>query len=123
MLSSPERRALRAKSHPLKPVVLLGQHQVTSAVLAAIDEALTTHELIKVRLRGIEREERTATAELLATDTGSEVINLIGQVLTLYRARPEPPPAPPPRVVKKKTKPRAHAKQSASKPPRRRTPN
>jgi len=107
MMSGPERRALRARSHSLKPVVLLGQNQVTSAVMSAIDEALTAHELIKVRLRGVERDERTTTAANIASELGAEIINLIGQVLTVYRAKPAAPPAtrarvaPPKRPVRK----------------------
>lgn len=88
MLSTSSRRDLRAKSHTLKPVVLLGQHGLTPAVVAAIDEALTTHELIKVRLRGVEREDRNSFALQMAAPLGAEVVNLIGHIVTLYRAAP-----------------------------------
>jgi RNA-binding protein len=103
MISSSERRALRARAHPLKPVVLLGQQGLTPAVFAAIDEALTAHELIKVRLRGIERESREAAITEIASRTAAEVINLIGHILTLHRANPEPVAVPAPAQRKKKT--------------------
>jgi RNA-binding protein len=95
MITTSERRALRARAHPLKPVVLLGQQGLTPAVMLAIDEALTAHELIKVRLRGLEKEVRDDTVQTLAGELGAEVINLIGHILTLYRLAPEPPPAAP----------------------------
>ncbi|MEN9725842.1 MAG: hypothetical protein RL434_208 [Pseudomonadota bacterium] len=101
MLSPAERRALRARAHPLKPVVLLGQHGVTPPVIAAIEEALAAHELIKVRLRGIEKEQRDAAITELAASLGAEVINLIGHILTLFRAAP---PAPAPKKVPAKKK-------------------
>ena len=100
MLSPAERRALRARAHPLKPVVLLGQHGVTPPVIAAIEEALSAHELIKVRLRGIEKEQRDEAITELAATLSAEVINLIGHILTLFRAAP--PVAPAPKKVKKK---------------------
>jgi RNA-binding protein len=95
MITTAERRALRARAHPLKPVVLLGQQGLTPAVMLAIDEALTAHELIKVRLRGLEKEVRDDTVQTLAGELGAEVINVIGHILTLYRLAPEPPPAAP----------------------------
>ncbi len=97
MISATERRALRARAHALKPVVLLGQHGLTPAVSAAIDEALTAHELIKIRLRGVEREDRAATISDIATRMQADVVNAIGHILTLFRAKPAPatPPAAP----------------------------
>lgn len=94
MLEAAARRALRARSHTLKPTVLLGQHGLTPAVVAAIEEALGAHELIKIRLRGIEREARETTIAAITTATGADVVNVIGHILTLFRANPEPAPAP-----------------------------
>lgn len=107
MISTMERRALRAKSHPLKPVVLLGQHGVTPAVIVAIDEALAAHTLVKIRLRGIEREGRDTVINDIASRMNADVINTIGHVLTLYRANPET--APPPVTPRKKPAARASA--------------
>jgi len=93
MLNPGERRALRARAHALKPVVLLGQHGLTEPVFAAIEEALCVHELIKIKLRGIERDAREALVVDIATRVGADVINVIGHMLTLYRPRPTETPA------------------------------
>lgn len=92
MLEAAARRALRARSHALKPTVLLGQHGLTAPVMAAIEEALSAHELIKIRLRGIERDAREDTIIAITTATGADVVNVIGHILTLFRARPAPAP-------------------------------
>lgn len=109
MISATERRALRARSHPLKPSVLLGQHGLTPAVIIAIDEALATHELIKIRLRGVERESREQVSNEIATQMNADVVNIIGQILILFRANPEPvaprPPVSRPPVSHKKSAP------------------
>lgn len=118
MINSSERRALRARAHPLKPVVLLGQHGLTPAVFVAIDEALTAHELIKIRLRGVERETRESVVTDIATQTNAEVINLIGHILTLYRAKPAPVAASPPAPPRKKRIARP-ARVSRAAPPAR----
>jgi RNA-binding protein len=95
LLSASQRRVLRAQSHALKPVVMLGQPGLTPSVIAAIDEALTTHELIKVRLRGVERADRNTLSADIAARAKADIVNAIGLILTLYRANPEPAPTPP----------------------------
>ena len=64
VLDMETKKRLRAAAHPLKPVVTIGQRGYSAAVAAAIDEALIDHELIKVRLRGIEREQRKPVVSL-----------------------------------------------------------
>ena len=54
------RRELRARAHALDPVVAIGQHGLTPAVLHEIDVALKAHELIKVRVFNGDREARSA---------------------------------------------------------------
>ncbi|HLF98404.1 MAG TPA: ribosome assembly RNA-binding protein YhbY [Methylococcaceae bacterium] len=82
------KKALRARAHALKPVVLTGQAGLSEAVLAEIDLALEHHELIKVRLRA-EREERTVMAEEICARLGAELVQSLGQIVTLYRKSPE----------------------------------
>ena len=52
LLTGKQRSFLRALAHPLKPIVQIGHEGLTDAVLKAIDGALGTHELIKVRVTG-----------------------------------------------------------------------
>lgn len=90
-LSEKQRRHLKGLAHPLKPVILMGNAGLTDAVIAATAEALETHELIKVRLPGFEREERDAALAQLAQSTGSAMVTRIGHVAVLYRRHPELP--------------------------------
>lgn len=89
MLTSDQRKALRARGHRLKPVVLLGHNGLTDAVLAEIEAALLHHELIKVRLPATEREARAEILERIVSHTLAETIQTIGHIALLYRARPE----------------------------------
>ena len=89
MLPPAEKRALKARAHALKPVVIIGQHGLTPAVLAAVGEALDIHELIKVRLPQNERPVQKALIEEIAGKLEAETIGFIGRVLILYRKRPE----------------------------------
>ena len=57
-LSSKERSQLRAAAHPLKPVVQIGDNGLSESVLKEIDNSLTAHGLIKVKVAGDERQNR-----------------------------------------------------------------
>lgn len=90
-LTERQRRHLRGLAHPLEPVVLIGQNGLTPGVVAEARNALETHELIKVKVRGAEREDRDAMLELLATETQSTLVHRIGHVGVFYRRHPELP--------------------------------
>ena len=90
-MTGKQRRQLRALAHALKPVVVVGQRGLSDAVVSQIDGALTTHELIKVKVSPESPDEREASAELLRQGLGCEVAGIIGRVLILYRAHPENP--------------------------------
>ena len=69
-MNSADKKKLRAEAHTLNPVVMIGQSGFTVAVLAEIEQALSSHELIKVKIRA-ERDERKVISEKICTDTGA----------------------------------------------------
>ena len=88
-LSPVQRRALRAAAHHLNPVVSISQKGLTPSVLAEIDRCLKAHELIKLRLYGIEREVREPLfLEICAALKCAEVQH-IGNLLVLWRENPK----------------------------------
>jgi len=86
-VNSADKKKLRAQAHGLKPVIMIGQAGLTAAVLAEIELALDSHELIKVRIRA-EREDRKQISEKICTDTGAALIQTIGQIAVIYRLNP-----------------------------------
>lgn len=82
-----DRRKYRANAHALKPVVMIGQFGLTPAVLAEIEIALNSHELIKIKVR-TGREQRKNYAEKICANTGAELIQMIGQIAVIYRLNP-----------------------------------
>ena len=87
-LNASQKRQLRSAAHELKPVVMIGQNGYTASIVAAVDEALNDHELIKIRLRGIEKENRRSTVDEICRDLDAEFVALVGAVATIYRPRP-----------------------------------
>ena len=96
------RRTLRALGHHLHPVVQIGHAGITGALVEATEDALATHELIKVNVLEGSAVDRRDAARQLAEETRSEVAQVLGRTFLLFRrdrenprvALPgEPPPA------------------------------
>ena len=85
MLASPFKKELKGRAHSLRPVVIIGQKGLTPAVLGSIDEALTAHQLIKVRLPTSEKQEHVLRISQIAEALRADVVGTIGRVLILYR--------------------------------------
>jgi RNA-binding protein len=90
-LSERQRRHLRGLAHPLKPVILIGKTGLTAALASETARALNDHELIKVKAPGGDRGARDAMVAALAGQTGSVLVQRIGNVAVLYRPHPKLP--------------------------------
>lgn len=90
------RRELKARAHALHPLVMIGNEGLTPAVLRAVDEALRSHELVKVRAAGEDRAAREALLAAIAEATGAAPVQHIGKILVLWRERPPGAPQPAP---------------------------
>lgn len=84
-LTPRRRRELSARAHHLEPVVTIGQHGLTEAVLREIDTALAAHELIKVRAGTDDRAARAALLDEICGLTGAHGVKHVGKILVLWR--------------------------------------
>ena len=90
-MNGKERAALRAEAHHLTALVHVGTQGLTPAVFQTLDDALRTHELVKIQLtKNVETPVKDA-ANALATAVAAEVVQVIGRTATLYRRNPELP--------------------------------
>lgn len=90
-LTGKQRRHLRGLGHNLSPVAQVGKGGVSDAVVKAIDAALADHELIKIKLLESLELDRQEAATMLATRTQSEVAQVLGRTVLLYRPDPDEP--------------------------------
>jgi len=117
-----QRRALRAAAHPLQPVVAISQNGLSAAVLKEIDGSLKAHELIKVKLHGIERDARAAMLASICAELGCAPVQHIGNILVLWRENPEKTEAATAVKPRRKVEPRTKKQAAAAlEKPRRRT--
>ncbi|MEH0833208.1 ribosome assembly RNA-binding protein YhbY [Pectobacterium cacticida] len=88
-LSNKQKQYLKGLAHPLKPVVMLGNNGLTEGVLAEIEQALSHHELIKIKVATEERETKTLIVEAIVRETAAANVQVIGHTLVLYRPTKE----------------------------------
>ena len=103
-LAPAARRALRARAHPLHPVVAIGTNGLTAAVLHEIDVNLNAHELVKVRVFDGDRDERERLLAQICADLDAAPVQHLGKILTVWRPSPE---VAEPVAARTKTQPRA----------------
>ena len=115
-LTPAQRRALRARAHHLDPVVAIGQHGLTPAVLREIDVALKAHELIKVRVFGDDREAREALLQEVCAAVEAAPVQHLGKLLVIWRENPDKgksAPRPPRKAKPQPASPRASGSRAA----------
>ena len=83
-MNEPTLRELKARSQKLKPVVHVGHEGITDALIAALDQALADHGLVKVRFTDHKSERKQLSSDLAAR-TDSRRVLLVGHTVTLYR--------------------------------------
>jgi RNA-binding protein len=91
VLSGKQRRHLRGLAHDLRPIVQIGKGGIDEGLVAAVDQALVDHELVKVKVGEAAGLERHDAAEAIAQRTSSEVAQVLGNIVLLYRAHPDDP--------------------------------
>ena len=90
-LSGKQKKHLKALGHHLSPVILIGKEGLTQRLIDATVQELRNHELIKIKIgtnSNVAKEDAVVT---LTAATGSELVQLIGKSLLLYKENPEKP--------------------------------
>ncbi|MGN1117058.1 MAG: ribosome assembly RNA-binding protein YhbY [Acutalibacteraceae bacterium] len=105
-MTGKERASWRAKANSLEALFQIGKGGINDALIKQTDDALKARELIKVKvlLESTPISPRDAANEL-AEKTKSEVIQVIGGVIVLYRENPE---------LKEKEKAKEKARKAAA---------
>ena len=86
-LTPTQRRAFRAQAHYLHPVVSVAGNGLTPAVLKEIDNALQSHELIKIRVYGEDRAQRDQILATVCSELGAASVQHIGKTLIVWREK------------------------------------
>ena len=85
-----QKKYLRGIAHNTKPVVFIGQKGITETLNRSIDDALTAHELIKVKYIDFkEKDKKTEIAGIIEKTHHCEMAGMIGHTAIFYRQHPD----------------------------------
>jgi len=101
-LSVTQRRDLKARAHPLNPIVIIGNAGLTPAVLDEIERSLKSHDLMKIRVMNDDREARETMLHEICSTLHAGPVQHIGKTLVIYRPLSIPLASP---TKRKKGKP------------------
>jgi len=91
LLTSKQRAKLKSIAASTETILQVGKGGVGDQLVKQVDDALTAREIVKLRALETAPEEPGALAQELADATGSEVVQVIGRRLVLYRRNPKKP--------------------------------
>lgn len=83
--TSKQRAYLKGLAMKLDPVLQIGKASVTPELTKAVDEALEARELIKLTILKNCFDNPRGIADMIAERTHSEVVQVIGKKIVLYR--------------------------------------
>lgn len=90
-LTELQKKFLRREAHSLKPVIAVGDKGITPALLAEVEGAIDHHELIKIRVRAGDREQRDAAIQKIIAASRASLVSRVGNVAAIYRPRKKKP--------------------------------
>lgn len=89
LISTADRRALKAEAHSLNPVVTIADNGLSDAVLKEINHSLNKHGLIKIRVVNDEREVRESYLAEICHTLNAAAVQHIGKLLVIWRPKVE----------------------------------
>ena len=89
MLTSKERAELRAKAHHLNAIFHVGKDGVSPPFVAGVRDALEARELIKIDILDNCPLDVKEAAEIVASRSGAEIVQIIGRKFVLYKKSKE----------------------------------
>jgi len=90
-LTNNQKKFLRSMGHTLKPVVMIGQHGLTESVLAELESTMEKHELLKIKVRAQDRDEKQQMIDQIVKVSRSRLVQVIGNIVVIYRPFDEDP--------------------------------
>ena len=86
-----QKKYLRGRGHPLKPVIMIGDAGLSEALLTEFSSTIEHHELIKVRVRTGDRTIRDIIIGDLCKSAAAQLVTQVSNVALMYRRNHEKP--------------------------------
>ena len=90
-MTSKQRAYLRGLANSLDSILQIGKNGLNDNLIKQVDDALEARELIKLSVLETAPIEKRVLAEELAFSTNSFLVQVVGNKITLYRAKKKNP--------------------------------
>lgn len=88
-MTSKQRAYLKGLAMTMDPIFQIGKASLTPEIVIALDEALEARELIKISVLKNCMDDPKEIADMMAERTRSQVVQVIGKKIVLYRESKE----------------------------------
>ena len=85
MLNAKDKKMLRKEAQSYRSLFQIGKDGIQDNLVNTLEDSLTAHELVKLNLLKTAPITTKEAAEILANETGSEIVHIVGHTFVLYR--------------------------------------
>jgi RNA-binding protein len=85
MLSKNQIQYLKTCAHDKKAVVIVGSNGFSENVIKEIDSSLSHHELMKIKVNGLNKENKDEIAAEICSKVKAETVQILGSIITVFR--------------------------------------
>ena len=85
MLDAKDKKKLRKEAQDRRSLFQIGKDGIGDKLIDTLEDYLRAHELVKLNLLKSAPLTTAEAAEILAQETGSEIVHIIGHTFVLYR--------------------------------------
>ena len=89
MLTGKQKRYLRKEAHHLDPIFQIGKGGLNDNMIDQVQDVLEKRELIKIHILQNNMDDHNEVAESIAEQAGAELVQLIGNIIVLYKESKE----------------------------------
>lgn len=89
MLYGKQKRFLRSKAHQIEPTFQVGKSGVNVNMVAQLNDILEKRELIKIHVLQNNFDDKDDLAQTISEATESEIVQVIGSMIVLYKESTE----------------------------------
>ena len=86
-MNSKQRAFLRSLANNITSIFQVGKNGISENLIKQVDDALEARELIKLNVLETSPDDINNIANLIAEKTKSNIVQIMGNKITLYRAR------------------------------------
>lgn len=90
-MTSKQRAYLRGLAQKIDPIFQIGKSGISDNQIEQLSNALEARELIKISFLDSIPDDKNSIAEEIATKTNSEIVQIVGKKLTLFRKSTKKP--------------------------------